>query len=215
MSSRISRHTPLTGVAFFALLAVGFALTWNSPDSSASAGKVISYYRDHQHQERVGSYLVGLSIFFGLFFVGKLCGYLRQREGRLATVAFGGFLLFAAAGGIAAGTGWALADRPHQLTPGAAQALNLASNGLIALTFAAGLGVFLFAAGLAILRSGLLPRALGWLALVFGVVGLTPLGWFSIFALGVIVLILVPLLYQRDVEPAREGTSTSESYAMV
>ena len=208
MPSRLSRHAPLTGIAFFALLAVGFVLTWNTPSSNTSAAKVLSFYTSHQHQQKAGNYLIGLSLFFGLFFLGNLSGFLRRDPAvaRLAAIAFGGAVLFAAAGGVSAGVGFALADVPHHLNAGAAQALNLLSNDLGTLMLIGGLGVVLMATGLAIVRSGLLPRALGWFAIVFGVVALTPIGWFSLFALGLFVLILVPLLYRRDRAPAPATT---------
>jgi hypothetical protein len=213
--SRLSRHAPLTGIAFFALLAVGFVLTWNTPSSNTSAAKVLSFYTSHQHQQKAGNYLIGLSLFFGLFFLGNLSGFLRRDPAvaRLAAIAFGGAVLFAAAGGVSAGVGFALADVPHHLNAGAAQALNLLSNDLGTLMLIGGLGVVLMATGLAIVRSGLLPRALGWFAIVFGVVALTPIGWFSLFALGLFVLILVPLLYRRDRAPAPATTPAAEPYA--
>jgi len=216
VSSRLSRHAPLTGIVFFALLAVGFVLTWNTPGSNASAAKVISFYTAHRHQQQAGNYLIGLSLFFGLFFLGNLSGFLRREAAvaRLASIAFGGAVLFAVAGGAAAGVGFALADVPQHLNAGAAQALNVLANDLGTLMLLGGLGVLLMATGLAIVRSGLLPRALGWFAIVFGVVALTPIGWFSLFALGLFVLILVPLLYRRDRAPAPSASAAAEPYAM-
>jgi hypothetical protein len=49
-----------------------------------------------------GAYLIGLSLFFGLFFFGSLRGYLRRSAAaeRLAAIVFAGGALFAVAGSV-------------------------------------------------------------------------------------------------------------------
>jgi uncharacterized protein involved in cysteine biosynthesis len=60
---------------------------------------------------------------------------------------------------------------------------------------------------LAIVRSRLLPRWLGWLSIVAGIVALTPIGWIALFALAVIVLILAGFVCVRDTAPV-DDTAT-------
>ena len=201
MSRGWTRWLPLiTGVLFVALIAVGVALTWNTPDTKDSATKVLAYYQAHKHRVMGGSYLIALSLFFGLFFFGALRGWLRRdpRTERLASVAFGGAILFAVAGGLIAGSGFALADNPQVMSAQAAQALNTMSSDLAAPLLLAGLGVILFATGLAIVCAGLLPRWVGWLSMVFGVVSLTPIGWVMMIALALLVLIVGARLARGD-----------------
>lgn len=201
MSRGWTRWLPLiTGVIFVALIAVGVGLTWNTPDTKDAATKVLAYYQTHKHQTMAGSYLVALGLFFGLFFFGALRGFLRRdpRTERLASVAFGGAILFAVAGGLIAGTGFALADDPHVLGAQAAQALNMLSSDLEAPLLLAGLGVVLFASGLAVVRARLLPRWVGWLSMVFGVVSLTPIGWVMMIALVLLVLTVGTHLALRE-----------------
>jgi hypothetical protein len=125
-----------------------------------------------------------------LFFFGALRGFLRRdpRTERLATVAFGGGILFAVAGGIVSGAGFALADNPRVMGAQVAQTLNLVASDMLVPLLLAGLGVIFFATGLAIVRAGLLPRWVGWVSMVFGVVSLTPLGWLMMIALILLVV---------------------------
>jgi hypothetical protein len=53
------------------------------------------------------------------------------------------------------------------------------------LPVAAGLGVLMFGAGLSTLRHGGLPRWLGWVGVVIGVLIFTPAGFFAFLASGI------------------------------
>ena len=53
---------------------------------------------------------------------------------------------------------------------------------------AVGTAVFNLGLALAILRHGGLPRPLGWLALLVGIAGLTPAGFFAFLATGIVVV---------------------------
>jgi hypothetical protein len=55
-------------------------------------------------------------------------------------------------------------------------------------TVAVGTAVFNLGLALAVLRHGGLPRPLGWLALVLGIAGLTPLGFFAFVATGIVIV---------------------------
>ena len=213
MSKGWTRWLPLiTGVLFIALVAVGVALAWNTPDTKDAATKVLAYYQTHKNRITLSSYLISLSLFFGLFFFGSLRGFLRRdpRTESLAAVAFGGGILFAVAGGLIAGTGVALTDQPHVLGAQAAQTLNMLSSDLESALLLAGLGVLLFATGLAIVRAKLLPRWVGWLSMVFGIVSLTPLGWVMMIALALLVLTVGVRLGLRDTAGVDDVLATPE-----
>jgi uncharacterized membrane protein len=206
MTRSWTRWVPLLiGVIFIALLVVGVGVTWNTPDTKDSATKVLAYYQTHKNRVSLGSYLIALSLFFGLFFFGALRGFLRRdpRTNSLATVAFGGGILFAVSGGLVSGAGFALADNPRVIGPQVAQALNLVSSDMLAPLLLAGLGVIFFATGLAIVRAELLPRWVGWVSMVVGVVSLTPVGWLMMIALILLVVTVgVRLATQPTPEPA-------------
>jgi hypothetical protein len=48
-----------------------------------------------------------------------------------------------------------------------------------------------------VIRTGVLPRWLGWVMVVFAVVGLTPIGFVSALAAAILVLVLSILLSVR------------------
>jgi hypothetical protein len=73
-------------------------------------------------------------------------------------------VLFAAGGAVTGGASLALADDPGKLDPAAAQTLNVLARDLAMILYA-GLGLLMLAAGLAIVRSRLLPAWLGWVGI--------------------------------------------------
>ena len=198
MMDRWSRLSWLTGVVFVALLVASFSVSGNSPGSDESGAKVISFYRDHQNAQRASAILGALAVVFFLFFAGALREHLRgsDRASGLATTGFGGAVLIAVGGASFSGFSFALADVPDKLSPAAAQALNLLSNDFF-FPFVTGVAVFAIASGLAITRYALLPRWLGWVALLIGVVAVTPIGFFSFFALMAWVLVVSILVFVR------------------
>ena len=74
---------------------------------------------------------------------------------------------------IFAGIGFTLGDAADDLPASAVLTFNALKNDLF-FPLAVGTAVFNLGLALAVLRHGALPRALGWLALVIGIVGLTP-----------------------------------------
>ena len=73
------------------------------------------------------------------------------------------------------------------------------------LPFFLGVLVFLWAVGISVLRSGVLPKWLGWFAIVFGVVSLAgPLGFIG--ALGAAVWILIASI-MLSMRARRAGSS--------
>lgn len=202
MSDRWGRLAPLSGVVFVGLLIAANALAESLPDSKASATKVISYYRSHSTKIAVAAYITGVSLFVGLFFYATLRDHLRRHDAakRLASTAFGGAVLFAVGGGLAAGTELALAEAPNEFSPGAAQALNLIENNLAQFALGAGIAVLLVAAGIAIIRTGLLPVWLGWIAIVIAVAALTPAAFGAFLATGLWTLVVSVMLFRRQEE---------------
>jgi hypothetical protein len=199
------RITPLIGILFTVLLVVGVAFSWSTPQSNARALKVITYYTAHKDRTNVSSYLITLSVVTGLFFFGLVRDHLSQMDvGRgVARVSFGGAVLFAVGGSLIAGTQFALADVPAKLSASAAQALNVMSNDLAFPALIAGMSVFLLAAGIAAVRTRLLPRWLGWVAIVLGLIILTPPGWIALLvAIVWIVVVSILLFLRQDKRPS-------------
>jgi hypothetical protein len=201
--------TPIAGVAAAITFVVGLIFISDSPDNNDSDAQILAFYAKHSH--RVGI-LVGAFIlaFCGLFFLWFASG-LRQRlrtaegpGGRLANVALGGGILFVGMLWVGAA---ALAAIPAEQSFGSGPVLKVADIGrfLPSVGFGAILvfGAFgaialIDAASIVIMRTGILPKWLGWLGfvaavvLLFGVVFL-PMVAFPIWLLAAsIVLFRLP-----------------------
>jgi hypothetical protein len=202
---------PLTGVAFFALLLASFIVGGSTPGSDATGQHVIAFYTAHKSKENVSAFLGFYSVVFFLFFAGVLRARLREAmpESALAAISFGGAVLVAIGGATFASLTVALTDIPDKLDPGAAQALNVLTQDFFA-PLIAGTCVFMIANGIATLRSGIFPAWLGWIAILIGVVAVTPIGFAGFLALVIWTLIVSVLLFLRgrSQQPATPSPAT-------
>jgi hypothetical protein len=181
---------PLTGILFVVLVIVAFVVSGETPDTNDSPSKIVDFYLDNDNSQQLASAVLALGCVALIFFLGTLRRALRAApgdEGGLSTVALLGGLVIAVGASIFAGIGFTLGDAADELPPGAILTLN-ALNSDMFFTVAVGTAVFNLALALAVLRHGGLPRPLGWVALVFGILGLTPLGFFAFLATGIVIV---------------------------
>ena len=102
-----------------------------------------------------------------------------------------------------------LTETASDIDPVAVQSLQaLWDNAFLPL--AVGVLLFLWATGLAAIRTGALPSWLGWVMIALGVIALTPLGWAAATATAILVPILSILLAVRVCPP---GDTRPESAA--
>jgi hypothetical protein len=126
---RFARYGAASGILAVLLTAgafVGFILP-NAPDLDASGTDWATYFTDHQSRIQVGVIVLGVGLFFFIWFLGSLRSALARAEGgegRLASVAFGGGIVAVASLLIAASAGAAAALRPEDLDPNTTRALN-------------------------------------------------------------------------------------------
>jgi hypothetical protein len=204
MLKDVGRWAPLTGVAFAVLLFVGANVSGNTPNSDASPQKVVAYYESHRGGQHASTFLIVYSLVFGLFFAAALRSYLRGRSTEAGLIGLGvsGMTVLAVSGATLAGISFAATDVPGKISPTAEQALNVLQNDVF-FGLLIGAGLFLIGNGLAIVKSVALPRWLGWAAVLFGVVALTPIGWISlVFALPIWSVIVGVLMVIRQSAPA-------------
>jgi hypothetical protein len=190
---------PLTGIVFVVLVAVAFIVSGETPSTDDSRQEIVSFYLDNDSEQAAAAAILALATVAFLFFLGSLRNALRAApgdEGGLSTVTLLGGLMIAVGASIFAGIGFTLGDAADELDESAIVTLN-ALNSDMFFTVAVGTAVFNLGLALAILRHGALPRALGWVALVVGVVGLTPLGFFAFLATGIVVIWTSVVLAQR------------------
>jgi Domain of unknown function (DUF4386) len=208
MTPRMQRLVAIGGLVFVVLVAASIVVSPNPPDAHASVTKVVSYYHNHRHGVLVESILITLAVFVGVFFFWYLREHLSTNgtNRSLATAGFAGALLFAASGGIAAGTDVALSDAANHVDPAVMQMLSVLQTDLANPLTDAGVAVFLFATGIVLIRGGSLPRWLGWVGVVFAVASLTPFQ-LSLPAIGLWILIACIVMLVRPRQPQLEFES--------
>jgi hypothetical protein len=144
-----------------------------------------------------------------LWFLGSLRSAFRQAEGgtgRLSSIAYAGGIVL---------TGFALADGALQFAiaesvgdvpPVATQTLSALYNNFF-FGFPVGIGTLLIASSLVILRTKVLPAWLGWVALLLGIVALTPAGFFAFLVVLAWIAVVSVMLFQRQSPPAPAQTA--------
>ena len=194
-----AKLVPLSGVAAVALMIAGFAIGGETPGTDDSLTEVVSYYSDHDTDIAIAAALLGLGAFFFLVFSTTVAGLLRRAQGESggsSALSFAGGIVFAVGVTIFAGVGFAAADAVDDVEPAVVQTLNTLGSDMF-FTVAVGTGAFLIGTGIATLKTGVLPRWLGWAAVVIGIIAITPLGFFGFVALGIWTLIASVMLALR------------------
>jgi hypothetical protein len=199
---------PLAGALAVILIVIAFAVGGETPDTNDSLRKIVSFYRDNDSDQVWAAALLTWGTAFFLLFASGLWRFLRNLETErrgASTLVIVGSTLFAVGATIFAGIAFTLGDAADDLGPGALQTLN-ALNSDMFFPVALGMSIFLFGAGASILQTRALPKWLGWVSVVLGVLAITPVGFFVLLALGLWVLVVSVLLYMREsATPARAG----------
>jgi hypothetical protein len=186
---------PLTGVAFFVLLIVSFVVAGEAPDTDEGASEVVDFYTDNKDSIMAGAGIGTIAASALVFFGAYLRKVLRAAEGGtgiLSLTAFIGTVIIAIGGAIDSTISFAMAETAEDIDPTSLQALHaLFENDFFPI--ALGLQVLLLASGISIVRHGALPTWLGWVAIVFGVIAITPIGFVSFMA-GALWIVVVSIL---------------------
>ena len=205
----MNRHwlAPLTGVAFIVLLFVGFAIGGEPPDADEPVQEIIDHYVDNKDSIIVGAVVGGVGLMFLVFFGAVLRRILADAEGPggiLSPVVLVGTSMMALGGAIDTTIAIAIAEAAEDIEPSAVQALQaLWDNDFIPI--ALGVELLLFSTGISIIRHGALPKWLGWVAIVLGVLGVTPIGFVAFLGGAVWILVISILLAVR----ARRGPQSA------
>lgn len=214
---RWGRASVLVGVAFVIALVAQVVLASNSLSPHAGGQAVLKFYQDNRARVGVGSALIMTIVVLGVFFYGMLADYLRRdpANGPLARVAFGGALIFGAGGAIGEGMQYTLSYSAHSLDASAAQALYNGGQASQALQ-GAGVATLALATAIAILRTGVLPKWLGWVGAVIGVLSLLPgpAGGIGFLSAGIWTLALSITMYvQLGHHRSRAAVPTTVAHA--
>ncbi|MDQ1704197.1 MAG: hypothetical protein QOF18_563 [Frankiaceae bacterium] len=199
MTDRWKRLAPLSGVVMVGLIVALLNVTANTPSTDTSGAKVLSYYSSHVGRQHAGIVLAAYAALFALVYFISVARYLRSRGADvLATTTVAGALLFAAGLTLAAGTSAILSDHVTSLSPASAQTLNLVQSNLWWPTMMVGLALATLGMGVSMLRTKAVPKALGIITVVVGVVAISGIGsWFAFLATGPLTLVIAGFVYQR------------------
>lgn len=202
----LERWAALGGVAYVVLFVVGSIVMFGgTPSGDAAPARVIAYYADSGHRTRIGIgwILIGLGLFFFLWFLGALRQAVRRLDGDgllTSVTTIGGSvyaaLVFAA---IAVNMGvWTMSDDTyrHQVDPPLMHAAGDVGYVLHA-TGGAAVGAMMIAASLAFVRSPAVPPWAAWLGVAAGIVALASVLFFPQVAIALWILIVGALLFWR------------------
>jgi hypothetical protein len=192
---------PLTGVAFVVVLILAFVIGGEPPDADEPVAEIVEHYVDNKDSIMVGAALSGVAATLLVLFGSVLRKALTRGAGggdarALPTAAFAGTVLLAAGAGLDGTLSFAMAEAAEDVDPVAIQSLQaLWDNDF--LPMAIGLQLLLVGAGLSIVRSRVLPVWLGWVAVVLGVLAVTPIGFVAFVGGALWVLATSVLLTMR------------------
>ena len=204
----VARWTILGGVLYVVLFVIGtIALFDSAPDGDATPAKVIQWYSDSGHRDRVniGWILITLAVFCLLWFIAALRRAVSIVDGEgilTGIVSIGGGIYAALAfASVALNTGIrTMSDDTyqHRVFPELIHAAGDVSWVMHA-TGAVALGAMIIAASLAFMRGGVWPSWAGWVGVVVGVLTLASIAFFPqfLFLLWILVVSIVIFLQSR------------------
>ncbi len=201
----------LCGVVGALLVFVGLlVLGANAPNADARAATVVSFYKTHDTRNKAAAIAVIVAAVLLVLFAAQLRELLQRNQSGVSVLplaAFGGALLVAAGLLFAATAHLALVNAASRGLALPAQALNVLDNYSLYATFG-GYAVLLLAAGVTIVRRPVLPRWLGWAAIVSGVLALAAGIGFIGSALGLVWILVVGILMLRE-DPMAKPAQTA------
>jgi hypothetical protein len=190
---------PLTGVAFLVVAIISFIIGGEPKDAGHPAQEIAQWYIDNKDEVVIGAFVgVGAMVLL-VFFGAYLRNVLRAAAGgddTLSLVSFIGLVLVALGFAIDTTILIALAERADDIDPTAVQSLQaLWDNDFVPI--ALGVLLFLWATGISVVRTGALPKWLGWIMILFGVLALTPIGFVSFIGSAVLIVVISIMLSLR------------------
>jgi hypothetical protein len=206
---------PLTGVLFVVLLILSFVVAGEPPDADEPVQEIVEHYVDNDDAIWIGTLIGGLSVLSLLFFGAYLRKLFSAAEGpghgMLSPLILAATVIMAVGAGIDMTISVALVEAAEDIDPVAVQSLQaLWDNDFVPI--AIGIELLFLSVGLAVVRYGVLPKWLGWVALALALIGVTPIG-FVAFPLGAIWVLIVSVLLAvraRGVTAATSGPATPD-----
>src|SRR5215208_5046907 len=196
---------PLAGVGFVVLGIISFAVQGEPKSADDPVNEIVDFYLDNKDSILVAQVIGAIAGLLLIAFGAYLAKVLRAAdEGSwvLPLLPLVGFVIMDIGFAIDGTILIALAEAADDIEPSSVQTLQaLWDNDF--LPIALGVMVFLFSFGIAAVRSGALPKWLGWVAILLGIVALIPPIGFASFIGGALLIVIVSVLLA--VRTRREG----------
>ena len=190
---------PLTGAGFILVGIVSFIVGGEPKSADDPVREIVAFYVDNKDSVQAGAFIGLVATVLLVFFGAYLRGFLRAAAGEgetLSLVAFVGLAIVAVGFAIDSTILIALSEAADDISPSAVQALQaLWDNDFVPIVL--GTELFLWGTGISVIRSGALPRWLGWVMVLLGVIGFTPIGFVSAIGSAILVLVLSVMLAVR------------------
>lgn len=192
-----NKIAPAMGVFFAVAFVVAMVTGGDQPDANATGESVISFYSD-AGDFIAGIIALGLGAIAFLFFAGGVRRRLENStEGWLAAVFFAGAVAYAVNLGVFIAATVALIDAADVANPVVAQALNILNTDNFPLSVIA-LATMFFAVAINVLRTASMPKWIGVVSLVAGIVVLAGPGGIVVFLAFPIWVLAVSYVLTRD-----------------
>ena len=196
---------PLTGIAFIVLLVVSLIVQGSPKGADDGPAAVAKWYLDNKDAAEISSFIGVVGAALLIFFGAYLRKVLEAAEGpgsMLPILALIGVTIVAIGGAIDGMLLFAAAEAADDIPAPEIQTIQAIWDNDF-LPFFLGVLVFLWSVGLSVLRSGVLPKWLGWFAIVFGVISLAgPIGFIGALGAAVWIIIASIMLSMRARGPA-------------
>jgi hypothetical protein len=199
---------PLLGVLFLVLLIASFIIQGEPKDASHPADEVKNWYLDNKDSAEISAFIgtvaAAVLVFYGAY-LRKVLAVGQGEGGMLPILVLIGLTIVAVGGAIDNMLMFATASRAEDIPASSVQTIQaIWDNDFLPLFL--GILVFNWSVGLSVLRSGVLPRWMGWAAILFGVVSLAgPIGFVGAIGAALWVLVSSIMLSMR----ARSAPATA------
>lgn len=191
------RWLPLTGIIFIATVIVGFIVGGEPPDAAgSSADEIVEFYTENQDRVMAGIIILSIATVLFVFFASYLRSVLDRgdgEDGMFSRIAFVGAVVFAVGGAVDGTLLIAISEAAGEIEPAQIETLQAFWDNDF-LPLAMGVVLFTLGSGISIVLHKSLPVWLGWIAIVIGILAMTPLGWISFMATGVWILVVSVML---------------------
>jgi len=190
---------PLAGILAVVMVLGSFLVAGDPPDVDAPVGEVVEFYADSDSEQQFSALMLIWGAILFMLFATSLRSALRRAEsdsGGVSALSYAGAIIFTVGLTLFAAIAFALGDAASNLEPAAVQTLHVMNEDFF-FPAAAGVGTFLLGTGIALAKTAVMPKWLGWIAIGFGLLAFTPVGFVSLAVLGLLVIVLAVMLAMR------------------